>query len=160
MSATSPPRQYIEFYRLDLSRATRSILIPAAALITFGSGFLCVAAARIVLHTDIPRDTIGFFGGVCVLSGLVFGFGGMGKLLSREGFVGVTREGVHVRAESRDEFVPWDEVSSVRGDTPVELVLRDERAVPLPDVTAPRGVVVRDRLEELRRKASFNLLAK
>ena len=62
------------------------------------------------------------------------------------------------RAESRDEFVLWEEVERVRGGEPIELVLRDARAVELPPVTAPAGLVVHARLEELRRKASLNLL--
>ena len=157
MSTAATPRQYIEFYRLDLSAATRAILIPAALLITVGSAFVCVAAARISI--SVPRDAIGLLGGSTVLCGLLFGFGGMGRLLSREGFVGITLEGIHVRAEARDEFVPWEDVACVRGGEHVELVLRDDRAVELPQVTAPAGLAVHTRLEELRRKASMNLLS-
>lgn len=158
-SEAATTREYIEFYRLDLARATRIILIPAAFLIAFGSLFVCVAAARVTINLDVPRDLIGFFGAATVLVGLIVGFGGMARLLFREGFVGLTRDGIHVRAETRDEFVPWGDVEKVRGEgASLELVLRDAPAVALPTVSAPSGMVVRDRIEALRRKASLNLL--
>jgi hypothetical protein len=96
-----------------------------------------------------------------VLVGLVTGFGGMGRLLFREGFVGVTRDGIHVRAEGSDEFVSWDTLKSVRA-TPgaIELVLEGERAVVLPSVSTPTGVPLVQRLDDLRRKAGLGLLKK
>lgn len=152
------PREYIEFYRLDLSSATRSILIPSGLLIAAGSPFVCVAAARIPLGVDVPRDLVGFFGAGVVLFGLVMGFGGMGRLLVHDGFVGVTRDGIHVRAERRDEFVEWGDVREVRSSVPIELVLTSGRVVSLPKVSATQGADVHARLEDLRRKASLNLL--
>ncbi len=155
------PREYLEFYRLDLSAATRAILVPAGFFIALGAPFVCVAAARIPIGVDVPRDLVGFLGAGSVLVGLVMGFGGMGRLLLHEGFVGVTLDGIHVRAERRDEFVPWSEVRAVRlaeDARTVELVLDDERIVTLPHVSAAKGGAVDARLEELRRKASLNLL--
>lgn len=154
----SKPRQYLEFYRLDMSSSTKAILIPAASLVTFGSAFVCVAGARISI--GFPRDAVGFFGGAVVLVGLVVGFGGMARLLSHDGFVGVTKEGVHVRAPARDEFIPWDDVSKVQGSAPIELVLKDERAVSLPKLSAPAGLDLRERFDALRRKASLDLLGR
>ncbi len=168
---TTPPekRQYLEFYRLDLSAATRSTLVPAALLVTVGSGFVCVAAARIpIAAIGVPRENVGLFGASVVLCGLVVGFGGMARLLKHEGFVGVTREGVHIRADGRDEFVLWDDILSVRAQASArakkeraELVLREGGVVvTLPDVSAPPGLTVSARLEDLRRKASLDLLAR
>lgn len=162
VDATQPAREYLEFYRLDVSSDARAILVPSALLIGTGSLFVCVAAARIALPVavPVPRDIVGFFGAALVLFGLVTGFGGMARLLSREGFVGVTVEGIHVRAGARDEFVTWGDVDGIRGerDRELELVLRDARAISLPPVSAPQGLSVRGRLEELRRKAHLNLL--
>ena len=155
------PREYIEFYRLDLSSATRGILIPAASLISVGSLFVCVAAARFRISIGVPRDLIGFFGASVVLVGLVMGFGGMARLLFREGFVGLTLDGIHVRFEARDDFVPWGDLDAIRCDARgrnLELVLRDASSVLLPAVSGPKGLLVRDRIEHLRRKASLNLL--
>jgi hypothetical protein len=173
VSSAESPREYIEFYRLDLSSATRRVLVPAALLVAFGSGFVCVAGACLPITVDVPRDLVGFFGAACVLVGLIMGFGGMARLLRSDGFVGLTLEGIHVRVERRDEFVRWDDVGEIRAGGPgkgdgrgrgratgqsVDLVLRDARSIALPNVSGPKGVVIRDRLEHLRRKASLNLL--
>ncbi len=156
-------REYLEFYRLDLSSATRAILIPAAALITVGGVVACTAGARMPITIGVPRDVLGFLGAATVLVGLITGFGGMARLLRLDGFVGLTLEGVHVRFEARDEFVPWTDLVAIRtaaGGGNLELVLCDATSVSLPAVSAPRGMVVRDRIEHLRRKASLNILRK
>lgn len=164
MSARAgPEREYLEFYRLDLSSATRAILIPAAALITVGGVVACTAGARMPLTIGVPRDMLGFLGAVTVLTGLIMGFGGMARLLRRDGFVGLTVEGVHVRVDARDEFVPWGDLDAIRtaaGGSNLELVLRDSSSVSLPAVSGKRGLVVQDRIEHLRRKASLNILRK
>lgn len=160
-NAEERPREYIEFYRLDLSANTRRILIPSATLVTIGFFPVCFAGAHMAMPwgIDVPRDLVGFVGGAIVLVGLVMGFGGMGRLLFREAFVGVTREGLHVRAEGRDEFVNWDELRAIRGEpSALELVLESDRIVALPSVSAPRGLALRQRLDDLRRKAGLGIL--
>lgn len=155
------PREYIEFYRLDLSSNTRRILIPSATLVTIGFFPVCFAGAHMAMPwgLDVPRDLVGFVGGAIVLVGLVTGFGGMGRLLFREAFVGVTRDGIHVRAERRDEFVRWEDLRAIRGEPgALELVLEGDRIVALPHVSAPRGLALRQRLDDLRRKAGLGIL--
>ncbi|MBK6698205.1 MAG: hypothetical protein IPG50_39380 [Myxococcales bacterium] len=145
-------RDYLEFYRLDVSRASRRVLIPATALVAFGSLFVCVAAARIPISA--PRGTVGLVGAVTVLFGLVLGFGGMARLLAYDGFIGFTRDGVHVRDGRRDEFVAWGDIESV---TARALVAKGG-TVPLPSVSAPAGVDLTNRIDALRRRALHGLL--
>jgi hypothetical protein len=149
----------VEWYRLDVGRRIRRALGPNAALLTVGS----IVANYALGWSSGVWSTVGSAAGLCMIGG-----GGLGAILGlkrifeEDDYLLVRTDGLlyHVGNEAR--LFPWDELSLVRWSSErqrLELLLAHEELVPLEHRFATiGGEALAERLEEVRRKAIWNLL--
>lgn len=164
-----PPREHLEFYRVDQTRPTKRILGAAVLLLTVGPPLILIAAAPRSFPT--PPGT-GVLGAALMMAGLVVGFSGIALLMTDERYLAVVEGGLLVHWGKDEAFFAWDTLEAIRceGDTLV-LAVRGagldpagapRLSVPTPDMLRLRLSkeqleVLAPRLEEWRRKASWNL---
>ncbi|MGH7329436.1 MAG: hypothetical protein ACREJX_13905, partial [Polyangiaceae bacterium] len=96
-----------------------------------------------------------------LLSGLFLGFFGMARLIGHDAYVAIVEDGIVLHLESGEVFHAWSDVRSITAtDSGIRIALGDETAKSI-DIAGSFGGLshkaLADRLDDWRRKSSFNL---
>ena len=146
--------EYLEFFRVDQSKAVRRFLIPAVLLLTVGPPLILFSATMKQIR---GHGVLGFIGAALMMCGLVTGFGGIATLIFDDRYLAVTERGLVIHLGQDDTFHAWEDLVAIRaaGDA---LVLEQKSgppiSVPFPSATLAQ---IADRLDDWRRKSAWNL---
>jgi hypothetical protein len=119
-----------EYFRVDRSGGTRRVLAFAASLITVGA--TAVGATFVRRLAEVTGHVIAFGGGLCVLAGLVLGFGSMAAVVMENAYLALTRRGLVLHTDADERRIAWDTLKTARADRGagmVELELDDGELV-------------------------------
>ena len=162
-------------YRIDMTAKVWPFLVPATVLMSLGALGVCMA---FVTHGPFAPygGTITLAGGACILAGLILGSLVAKPVLTHDEYVAALEKGLLLKVEKEEKFVPWGDIESIRWDTGVRgvsgredprsegaggVVIRMREGEPVvlakPFGTA-KGEDVASRLDDVRRKAGFDLL--
>jgi hypothetical protein len=151
----------LDLYRIDVSSRIWPFLIPAAFLVTVGAMGVCTA---FVTHGPLAErsDVISLVGAACMLAGLLLAILVVRPILTHDEYVAALEAGVMWRVAGEEGFLAWPEIEEVRWEGErATLVVRPREGVGI-EFTRPFGRATGDevaaRLNDLRRKASFQLL--
>lgn len=153
-------REYLEFYRIDVSAPMRRVLIPSVLLVMSGASMVCFSAA--VHGSQLWKPITGFLGAVGILTGLLSAIVGMSRLLREDAYVGVVEDGLVIRSKGErgnEIFLSWDDVTRVAFDSGVVVLeLREGPRVRLDPLLPPAKMAdLALRLEDWRRKSPYKL---
>lgn len=158
MSTNEAPHAFLEFFRRDLGDTSKRILVPAGILVFVGAPGVCFGAA--VKGNGALHLEIGIAGAIILLTGLGLGFIGMARLVRHDAYVAVVEKGLLLHLEHGDELHPWADVRAITAtDVGIAVALVDD-AKHVEVVGHFGGLshqALADRLEDWRRKSSFNL---
>jgi hypothetical protein len=136
-------------------------LVPATLLISLGALGVCMA---FVTHGPFRpyANVITLSGASCMLAGLVLTIFVARPVLAHDEYVAALETGLLVKLEGDERFLEWSRIAGVRWDATVPAVvvsLREGEALlvskPFGRATGPE---VAQKLDDVRRKAEFNLL--
>ncbi|MCA9586298.1 MAG: hypothetical protein KC657_13155 [Myxococcales bacterium] len=119
-----------EYFRVDRSGGTRRVLAFAACLIAVGA--TAVGATFVRRVSEVLGQIIALGGGLCVLGGLVIGFGSMAAVVMENAYLALTRRGVVLHTDADERCITWDALKTARADRDagiVELELDDGELV-------------------------------
>jgi hypothetical protein len=154
MSLTVSPREHLEFYRVDQSKPTKRILIPAVLLLTVGPPMILVSAA---LKKFPGSSAMGVVGAALMIAGLVVGFAGIAMLMLDDRYLAVVEGGVLIHLGKEESFFSWDSLEKIHAEEgDLVLTVREQDPFRFP-FSPDRLAEIASRLEDWRRKASWNL---
>jgi len=158
----------LESYRVDTTSRAWPILVPGAIMTTIGAVLICTSfvARGVLMH----RSEITYLGVVCMAFGPLLATLGMRHLLTHDDeYLAVLERGMLVHVLGAEDFVPWSDLTHVAWDAArgaggaivFERRDKDPLVVMRTFGRGSRGMTgdaVAARIDELRRKASFNLI--
>jgi hypothetical protein len=150
----------LEFYRVDQTARIRRILGTGAGILTLGA--LVTSIAFVADRSATVRSVASAFGVACCVTGALTAVIGMARALREDAYLAVRRDGILFHAFAPDTFVAWGDLQQVRFDAGRGLVILERRDGGQVVTerrfagTTPEGLA--KRLDELRRKAEWNLL--
>jgi hypothetical protein len=146
--------EYLEFFRVDPSRAVRRILLPSVLLLTVGPPLVLFSATM----KQMPGHAVfGFIGAALMMCGLLTGFGGIATMILEDRYVAVTEKGLVVHLGRDESFHAWDDLTAIRCDR-THLILEPRAGSPVRvPFASPTLDKIAERLEDWRRKAAWNL---
>ncbi len=147
----------VDFFRVDRSAATRSLLVGAGSLVTVGA---TVVGAHLVsrLGADLGH-LLSLLGGVMVIAGLVLGFGAMAMLLFENVYLLIRQDGVLCHENGRETTIPWADLEAVSlEEASGVLVFRRRGGEPLRWFAGKTAKEIQGRVEDAKRKALHGLL--
>jgi hypothetical protein len=150
----------LELFRVDASPRAWMFLGPAAVMIMAGAMGVCTV---FVSHGPFARsDWYAIVGAACMLAGLLLAIVVSVPMFTHDEYLAALEGGILWRLDREEGFYAWPEVRSVTWDaTRGAVVVSRAEGTPI-EVTRPfgraTGDVVAARLEDFRRKASFNLI--
>jgi hypothetical protein len=169
MAAAAQPTSFegrgacLESYRVDVTGQAWPILVPAALLTSCGAMLICTSfvAHGVLMH----RPELTYIGAFCMLSGLTLAVYCMRRLLVEDEYIAALEGGLLLHCRDADAFLAWEDLAAITWDAAREAIVlerrRDEDAAPIA-LTRPFARTSNDklaaRLDELRRKASFQLI--
>ena len=150
----------LELFRIDVSSHAWMFLGPAAVMILAGAMGVCTA---FVTHGPFARtDWYAIVGSACMLAGLALAVVVTIPMFTHDEYVAALEGGILWKLGKAEGFIPWEDVLGVKWDaarTTVVITRRDEGPL---EITRPFGRTTPDqaavRLDDYRRKASFNLI--
>jgi hypothetical protein len=137
--------------------------------LVIGSALVTMAPAIFVTCFLLARTTpwlmnVGVAGGaICVLAGPIVAISGLARGFGDDVFLSARTDGVTFDRNGKAQGLTWEEVEGVAFEAPASLVFRLREGEPLVISERWDGVATEDlanQLEDIRRKASFNLLPK
>lgn len=150
----------VEWYRLDASKRILRILVPSTTVLTLGS-FL-VAHIVAIERLNTLTAALGTLGLLMVIVGPLWTILGLKKVLEVEDYLLVRTDGVLEHVGHVRRLVPWDDLQSVtydEADDSIVFHLADEQTLRVHYRFSGIGKrALAKRLEEIRRKAIWNLL--
>jgi hypothetical protein len=152
----------VEFYRVDAMRRMRFVLSRGAALMACGA--LVVGLSFLTRAGEGGRIAAAALGAAFVLSGSLSTIIGLHAVLREEAYIALRRDGLEIATADACAAIAWDELAAVRcdrrdGGERIVLVHRDggERELSQAFAGTTRAALAK-RLDEVRRKAQWNLL--
>lgn len=147
----------VDFFRVDRSRRTRTLLTVAVVLVAIGASTI---GAHLVhrIRSDVGH-LISLAGGLTMLIGLVTGFGTMAVMLFENVYLHIEEAHLLFHVNGKDIPIPWDDLAGVDlpdGDGLV--VLRRKKGEPVHFHAGGDARNVATRVEEASRKAAHGLL--
>ncbi len=150
----------LESFRIDASSRAWMYLVPATVAIFLGALGVCTAFVThgVFAHTD----WFAIFGSAAMLAGLALAALVVLPVITHDEYVAALEGGLLWKLADEEHFLPWDEMQHVKWDvTQAAIVIARREGEPIAiarkfgrmsaDLVAPR-------LEDIRRKASFNLV--
>jgi hypothetical protein len=148
-------------YRIDMTARVWPFLVPATLLISLGALGVCMA---FVTHGPFHpyATTITLAGASCMLAGLILAIFVARPVLTHDEYVAALETGLLLKLDGEEKFLEWSAIAGVRWDVELAGVLvRMREGEPLlvakPFGRASGGEVAA-KLDDVRRKAEFNLL--
>ena len=136
-------------------------LVPATLLISLGALGVCMA---FVTHGPFQpyATTITLAGSSCMLAGLILAIFVARPILTHDEYVAALETGLLLKMDGAEQFLLWSAIAGVRWDAErAGVVVRMREGEPLL-VAKPfgraNGSEVAAKLDDVRRKADFNLL--
>jgi hypothetical protein len=147
-------------FRIDASSRAWMFLGPAAVMITSGAMGICTV---FVTHGPFAgTDWYAIVGSACMLAGLALAVIVSIPMFTHDEYVAALEAGILWKLAKQEGFIPWDEVLGVQWEAARETIviaLRDGEPL---EVSRQFGRAAADqvaaRLDDFRRKASFNLI--
>jgi hypothetical protein len=136
-------------------------LVPATVLISLGALGVCMA---FVTHGPFApyAGTITVLGAAAILAGLVLSIFVARPVLTHDEYVAALETGLLLKVDAEEKFFVWGEVEAVRWDaTRAGVIIRmreGETIVIAKPFGRAKGDEVATKLDEVRRKAAFQLL--
>jgi hypothetical protein len=146
----------VDFFRIDRSGPTKRVLIVSGFMV---SGGATVVGAHLV--NRLPADVshlISLVGGICVIGGLVLGFGTLAMMLFENVYLSIRDEGLLVHDSGRETTIAWDELTKVVVDAKGVIELRRDKKEPVRWFAGKTAKDVAARIQEAKRKAAHGLL--
>jgi hypothetical protein len=146
----------VDFFRVDRSAKTRSLLVTGVCLVTGGA--TAVGAHLVRRLPESVSHLVSLLGGITVIGGLVTAFGALAMMLFEDVYLSIRDEGLLLHDNGKETIIAWAELTEVVVDAPkglVELrrpdkeVLRWHAGKGAPNMGA--------RIEEAKRKAAHGL---
>lgn len=150
----------LESYRVDTTSRAWPILVPGAIMTTIGAVLICTSfvARGVLMH----REEITYLGVACMAFGPLLATLGMRHLLTHDDeYLAVLERGMLVHVSDAEDFVPWADLTHVTWDAARGAILFERRgadALVVMRTFKLTGDALAARIDELRRKASFNLI--
>lgn len=153
----------LEFFRLDRSDVIVPTLGIAIALTMAGS--LLVAVGFLMHRGGSPFEhVVTVLGILSTASGPALVFVRLRRVLAEEAFVALRSDGLALHKGAVETLIAWDELTAARFDEAQKgIVLERRDKEPLLVTDRFSGIdhaTLAKRIDDLRRKASFNLLPK
>jgi hypothetical protein len=150
----------LELFRIDFSSRAWMFLGPATAMIMAGAMGICTV---FVTHGPLAgTDWYAIVGSACMLAGLALAVVVSIPMFTHDEYLAALEGGILWRLEREEGFLPWADVREVSWDTEHAAVLIARRDGEPIQVVRKFGRTTADqvavRLEDFRRKASFNLI--
>jgi hypothetical protein len=147
-------------FRIDASPRAWMFLGPAAVMITCGAMGICTV---FVTHGPFAgTDWYAIVGSACMLSGLALAVVVSIPMFTHDEYVAALEAGILWKLAKEEGFIPWDDVLGVKWEAARQAVVVARRDGAALEVRREFGRVAADqvavRLDDLRRKASFNLI--
>jgi hypothetical protein len=150
----------LEWYRADHSRRIRRVLFSGAGVVTIGGLVVAVSFLTRQPHdVRVAAATIGF---ASIFGGALFTMISMHRTLADEDAVTLRSDGVAVRSGREETLVAWGDLERATYDgNRAAVVLARRTGEPVVIVRKHAGIelpALAKRIEDARRKASFDLL--
>ena len=150
----------LESYRVDVTGRAWPILVPATMLTSVGAFVVCTSF--VVRGVLMHHPALTFFGAACMVMGPVLAVYGMRGLLTVDEYVAVLERGLLLHVAGDDLFVGWGEIARVRWEEAGKAIVIERREADDVRLLRPfartTNAKLAARLDELRRKAVFNLI--
>lgn len=137
------------------------LLVPATISISLGALGVCMA---FVTHGPFApyAGTITLVGGACILAGLILGSMVAKPVLTHDEYIAAMDRGLLLKVDQVEHFYVWANVEAVRWDAAAAGVVIRMReggdVVVAKPFGSAKGVDVAAKLDDVRRKAGFDLL--
>ena len=148
-------------YRIDMTARVWPFLVPATLLISLGALGVCMA---FVTHGPFRpyANAITLGGASCMLAGLILSIFVARPVLTHDEYVAALETGLLLKLDGEETFVAWTAIANVRWDVKqAGVLIRMREGEPLlvaRPFGAATGDVVAAKLDDVRRKADFQLL--
>lgn len=150
----------LEWYRPDQSRRVWRVLLVGAAIMTAGG--LVMAISFLTHQKESLRNMSATIGIVLTVCGGLWTVLGMTRILADDRYIAVKVEGLVIALGGDEREVAWGDLERIRFDDEqrtLVLVPRTGDAIAVDTKFAGKtGRDLAQRLDELRRKASFGVL--
>lgn len=153
--------EILEWYRVDQTARIRRVLGAGAGILTFGA--LVTSVSFLADQRAFVRGAASVVGILCCIAGALTAVIGMYRALRDDAYLTVRADGILYHAATPPEtFIAWADLVSVRFDEARGAVVFERREAT--EILAERpfaGTTLADlakRLDDLRRKAAWNLL--
>jgi hypothetical protein len=159
--ATEPRGACVASYRIDMTARIWPLLVPATIFISLGALGVCMAfVSHGPLHPYAGAITL--VGAAFMLAGLVLTIFVARPVLAHDEYLAALELGLLVKLDGEEKFFEWARIARVGWDAAVAgVVVTLREGAPLV-VSKPfgraQGAEVAQKLDEVRRKAEFNLL--
>jgi hypothetical protein len=148
-------------YRIEMAARIWPFLVPATILISLGALGVCMA---FVTHGPFHpyASVITLLGASCMLAGLLLTLFVARPVLTHDEYAAALEKGLLLKLDGEERFVAWTEIAGVAWQAAESsLVVRMREGEPLvvaKSFTRATGLEVAQKLDDVRRKAEFNLL--
>jgi hypothetical protein len=157
---TTETQEILEWHRVE-GTVLGSLAVGGAILLL---GPILAAVAFVGFRDQlVPEIVVGTLAGVCVVVGPTLAILRLARALREDAWLGARVDGVVFERNGKSMHMPWEEIERVDHEPPTTLIFRRHGTEPFllherfATIETP---ALQKRLEELRRKASFGLLAK
>jgi hypothetical protein len=139
-------------------------LVPATLLISLGALGVCMT---FVTHGPLApyANGITLAGAACMLAGLMLAVMVARPVLTHDEYVAALETGLLLKIDKEEQFLPWGAIEDVRWDAArgergaVVIRMREAEPLVLPKpFGSAKGDAVAAKLDDVRRKAGFDLL--
>lgn len=145
----------IDFFRVDRSGRTRTLLVVAAVLVTVGAS---TVGAHLMRRLGSSGAIVSLAGGAVLLTGLVLGFGTMAMMLFENVYLSIEEGGLLVHENGRETRIVWDELARVEARDGMVVLARTRADETMGFFAGKAAGNVAARIEEAKRKAAHGLL--
>jgi hypothetical protein len=146
-------------WRVDVTSSAWPILIPATVLT--GIGVLGVGAAFVSHGPFAHNETLTFIGSVSMVAGPLVAIIGMRQLLKHDEYIAAHAAGVLLVLDGTERFLPWRDLAGVHWRGAPGVLTIEQREGEAIVIEKPFGMIkgpdLAAKLEDLRRRAAFNL---